>query len=139
MPRVELIGASGRLRWNGHLRLSVGSGDIRGTVAVRLGAGKPPVEAWEALSSLASQLGGCTGDTPQALVESVVSVLDALGADDLAAVVAATDAEGSMWLGRGLDAVRIEGQPSEVPETPTPLEGDLVGLGHGDTAPAEWT
>lgn len=119
--RVELVGASGRLRWNGHLRVPLGSD---GVVCARVGAHLQPAEAWARVCALADAISGA------ATLEDVLSRVERT--DDLALVAS----DGARWTGLGLDEVAGHGQPQDgaIHEQ----TGDVLALGRGDARPGDW-
>ncbi|HJN77311.1 MAG TPA: hypothetical protein QGF58_25525 [Myxococcota bacterium] len=144
LQRALLIGASGRLRFNGHVRFRVGDATASADIAARVAAGCPPVQAWAAVVELHRLL----HDVPSegnglALIAEVIRRLDegaeGLGparGEDLALLIVASDELGWSWAGRGLARVwTVEGlRPVQEGEA---ISEALVALGEGDPEPRD--
>lgn len=144
LPRALLIGASGRLPFNGHMRLHLGDERASADIAARVAAGCPPVEAWAAVRRLHAALQdvpseGIALELIAAVFRRIDAVSDELGparGEDLAVLVVASDSGGISWAGRGLSKVwsAEDGRPIEEGDV---ASGPLFALGAGDPEPRD--
>lgn len=144
-PRALLLGGTGRLPFNGHLRLRVVGDGAQLWAAARVAAGLPPEAAWRAVVALHGALSGARGSSAMELLVGCGVALDqldpaALGpakGGDLSLLLVASGPDGSLWSARGLDAVwSADLRPVNLPTDPTPApapEGFLVGRCVGDS------
>ncbi|MCB9796952.1 MAG: hypothetical protein H6741_30075 [Alphaproteobacteria bacterium] len=113
IPRALLLGSSGRLPFNGHLRVSRLTDGVRLQVAARVAHGAPPPEAWEAVCAAYAALAAAEGHDRWQLCrdawERLLAVdrgrLGPASGADLSLLMVTEDAGGETISGVGLAAL----------------------------------
>lgn len=108
--RVLLLGSPGPFPFVGHLRVTRMDGAVTLRLAARLAAHDPET-GWARVESARNALATVAGADRYAIVAAAWSALRPFDAEDLVVLLLATDPEGTVLTGAGLDAVYADGAP----------------------------
>lgn len=115
--RVLLLGSPGPLPFAGHLRQSRVVGKVSLHLAARIAAPDPET-AWSRAEAARAALSAVTGADRYSIISGAWSALRPFDEADLVVLFAATDPEGAVLTGAGLDAVYADGAPLVPPGHP---------------------
>lgn len=144
LPRALLLGGTGRLPFNGHLRLRALGDGASLSVAGRVAAGLPPDEAWRAVVALHGALAGTRGKSALEMLAGARVALEALDpallgparGGDLSLLLVASGPDGDFYAAHKLDAIwSAELRPLVPPTDSLPLPapaGAIFGRCAGD-------